>query len=41
MYTVAGPDPINPRGAGQIPNLNKCNSSETRGVERVELGERR
>ena len=27
MYTVAIPDPINPRGGGQLPNPNKCNST--------------
>ena len=33
MYIVAGPDP-NPRGGGQLPNPNECNSmltSATRG----------
>ena len=25
MYTEASPDPINPRGGGQLPNPNKCN----------------
>ena len=34
MYSVASPDP-NPRGGGQLPNPNECNStltSETRGI---------
>ena len=33
MYTVAspGPDP-NPRGGGQLPNPNKCNSTLTSGT---------
>ena len=33
MYTVASPDP-NPKGGGQLPDPNECNStltSETRG----------
>ena len=36
MYTAAspGPDP-NPRGGGQLHNLNKCNSTLTSGT-RVE-----
>ena len=32
MYTAASPDPINPRGGGQLPNLNKCNSTLTSGT---------
>ena len=36
MYTVASPDPDpNPRGGGQLPNPNECNStlkSGTRGI---------
>ena len=28
MYTVASPDP-NPRGGGQLPNSNECNSTLT------------
>ena len=28
MYTVASPDP-NPRGGGQLPNPNECNSTLT------------
>ena len=35
MYTVASPDPINPRGGSQLPNPNMCNSTL------MELGERR
>ena len=34
MYTVASLVPINPRGGGQLPDPNKCNStlmSGTRG----------
>ena len=31
MYTVASPDP-NPRGGGQLPNPNKCNSVLTSGT---------
>ena len=31
MYTVASPDP-NPRGGGQPPNPNKCNSTLTSGT---------
>ena len=31
MCTVASPDP-NPRGGGQLPNLNKCNSTLTSGT---------
>ena len=30
MYTVASPDP-NPRGGGQLPNPNECNSMLTSG----------
>ena len=30
MYIVASPDP-NPRGGGQLPNTNECNSTLTRG----------
>ena len=36
MYTVASPGP-NPRGMGQLPNPNECNStliSGTRGIYR-------
>ena len=29
MYTVASPDPSNPRGWGQLPNPNECNSTLT------------
>ena len=36
MYTVASPDPDpNPKGGGQLPNPNECNStlmSGTRGI---------
>ena len=32
MYTVASPDPINPRGGSQLPNPNKCNSTLTSGT---------
>ena len=34
MYTVVSPD-ANPKGGGQLPNPNECNStltSETRGI---------
>ena len=31
MYTVASPDP-NPRGWGQLPNPNECNSTITSGT---------
>ena len=34
MYTIASPNP-NPRGGGQLPNPNECNStltSETRDI---------
>ena len=31
MYTVASPDP-NPRGGGQLPDPNKCNSILTSGT---------
>ena len=34
MYTVASPDP-NPRGGGELPNPNECNSTLTTN-ERVE-----
>ena len=46
MYTVASPDPdpdANPRGGGQLPNPNECNSTLTSGnsgrdvYKRVEL----
>ena len=29
MCTVASPDPINPRGGGELPDPNKCNSTPT------------
>ena len=32
MHTVTGPNPINPRGGGQLPNPNKCNSTVTSGT---------
>ena len=31
MYTVRSPD-TNPRGRGQLPNPNKCNSTLTSGT---------
>ena len=31
MYTVASPDP-SPRGEGQLPNPNKCDSTLTSGT---------
>ena len=34
MYTVASPDP-NPRGRGQVPSPNKCNSTLTSGTRRI------
>ena len=34
MYTVASPDP-NPRGGGQVPNPNECNSTLTSGTRRI------
>ena len=38
MYTVANPDPdLNPRGGGQLPNPNKCNSTLTNGTREEAL----
>ena len=34
MYTVASPDP-NPRGGGQLPNPNECNSTPTSGTKNI------
>ena len=34
MYTVASPDP-NPRGGGQLPNPNGCNSILTSGTKNI------
>ena len=34
MYTVASPDP-NPRGGGQLPNPNECNSTLTSGTKNI------
>ena len=34
MYTAASPDP-NPRGGGQLPNPNKCNSTLTSGTRGI------
>ena len=34
MYTVASPDP-NPRGGGQLPNPNECNSTLTSGANNI------
>ena len=34
MYTVASPDP-NPRGRGQLPNPNECNSTLTSGTNNI------
>ena len=34
MYAVASPDP-NPRGRGQLPNLNECNSTLTSGTNNI------
>ena len=34
MYTVASPDP-NPRGGGQLPNPNECNSTLTSGTNNI------
>ena len=34
MYTVASPDP-NPRGGGQLPNPNECNSTVTSGTRGI------
>ena len=34
MYTVASPDP-NPRGGGQPPNPNECNSTLTSGTNNI------
>ena len=36
MYIVASPDP-NPRGGGQLPNPNECNSTLTSGVREETL----
>ena len=36
MYIVASPDP-NPRGEGQLPNPNECNSTLTSGVREETL----
>ena len=36
MYTVASPDPDpNPRGGGQLPNPNECNSTLTSGTRGI------
>ena len=36
MYTVASPDPdTNPRGGGQLPNPNECNSTLTSGTRGI------
>ena len=34
MYTVDSPDP-NPRGGGQLPNPNECNSTLTSGTNNI------
>ena len=34
MYIVASPDP-NPRGGGQLPNPNECNSTLTSGTNNI------
>ena len=34
MYTVASPDP-NPRGGGQLPNPNECNSTLNSGTNNI------
>ena len=34
MYTVASPD-HNPRGGGQLPNPNECNSTLTNGTKNI------
>ena len=34
MYTVASPDP-NPRGGGQLPNPNECNSTLMSGTNNI------
>ena len=34
MYTVASPDP-NPRGGGQLPNPNECNSTLKSGTNNI------
>ena len=34
MYTVASPDPY-PRGGGQLPNHNECNSTLTSGTKNI------
>ena len=37
MYIEAGPDPNpNPRGGGQLPNTNECNSTLTSGTSGAE-----
>ena len=36
MYTVASSDPDpNPRGGGQLPNPNECNSTLTSGTKNI------
>ena len=36
MYTVASPDPDpNPRGGGQLPNPNECNSTLMSGTKNI------
>ena len=36
MYTVASPDrDPNPRGGGQLPNPNECNSTLTSGTKNI------
>ena len=34
MYTVASPDPY-PKGGGQLPNPNECNSTLTSGTNNI------
>ena len=34
MYTLASPDP-NPRGGGQLPNPNECNSTLSSGTNNI------
>ena len=34
MFSVAGPDP-NPRGGGQLPNPNECNSTLASGTNNI------
>ena len=37
MYTVASPDPdANPRGGGQLPDPNECNSTLTSGTNNID-----